>query len=369
LIEEALIVAAARGFPTAIAAFGSSCRHFHGLVYKTTDNHLWREIFLTTFDDPRPILMKIRDAATIGPSDGDKDYAFDWPGEFQRRINAGNEFRRLVRSTPKVLDLFSPEDSKQLLTIALKTIMSVLDTSTPFPVHDTLLEPHKISLFFPPLTMMRTESGFPSEFISRNSKWVDELLKDGYPPILVKKYLLVGHQPSKPLKVDRESILECSEEGLAFHRLVFRKGFLTIPSCGESRVHWRTLQSNEDQVVAAREVARSKVYNLRYLRPDRLWGPFLSASGPSLNLEVKNESRSTFPDFERDLSRYMLSHYVGGETSDSDDEEFVLLEEDDGEGDAEDDEDDGEDNVGHVLGYPFTRRRFDPKLVAPEPHE
>ncbi|KAG6823322.1 hypothetical protein H0H93_003852, partial [Arthromyces matolae] len=63
--------------------------------------------------------------------------------------------------------------------------------------------------------------------------------------------------------------------------LVFRKGFLTIPSCGESQVHWRTLQSNEDQVVAAREVARSKVYNLRYLRPDRLWGPFLSANGPS----------------------------------------------------------------------------------------
>ena len=53
IIEQVLISAAAAGFPHAIAAFAQTSKSNHALVYDTKDQHLWREVFLTTFDDPR----------------------------------------------------------------------------------------------------------------------------------------------------------------------------------------------------------------------------------------------------------------------------------------------------------------------------
>ena len=53
LVEHVLISSAAGGFPQAIAAFSQTSRAYYDLVYHPKDHHLWREIFLTTFDDPR----------------------------------------------------------------------------------------------------------------------------------------------------------------------------------------------------------------------------------------------------------------------------------------------------------------------------
>ena len=53
IIEQVLISTAAAGFPHAIAAFAQTSKSNHALVSDTKDQHLWREVFLTTFDDPR----------------------------------------------------------------------------------------------------------------------------------------------------------------------------------------------------------------------------------------------------------------------------------------------------------------------------
>ena len=54
IIEYILTLLAADGEPYAIAALATTCRLLYKMVYESTDSHLWREIFLTTFDDPRP---------------------------------------------------------------------------------------------------------------------------------------------------------------------------------------------------------------------------------------------------------------------------------------------------------------------------
>jgi len=54
IIEYILTLLAADGEPLAIAALATTCRLLYKMVYESSDSHLWREIFLTTFDDPRP---------------------------------------------------------------------------------------------------------------------------------------------------------------------------------------------------------------------------------------------------------------------------------------------------------------------------
>jgi hypothetical protein len=100
LVEQALIRSAFGGFPSAIACLGQTCRHFHQLIYRSTDNHLWREVFLTTFDDPRPVLGCLKAATTFAPTgDTRKDVEppFDWVGEFTQRIDAKKLFEKYTR--------------------------------------------------------------------------------------------------------------------------------------------------------------------------------------------------------------------------------------------------------------------------------
>jgi len=54
IIEYILTLLAADEEPHAIAALAATCRLLYDMVYRSLDSHLWREIFLTTFDDPRP---------------------------------------------------------------------------------------------------------------------------------------------------------------------------------------------------------------------------------------------------------------------------------------------------------------------------
>ena len=55
VIENIILCTAEEGFPHAIGALSQTCRAFHTLIYKAGDHHLWRAIFLSTFDDPRKL--------------------------------------------------------------------------------------------------------------------------------------------------------------------------------------------------------------------------------------------------------------------------------------------------------------------------
>lgn len=53
LIEDVLVALAESDSPTTIAALARTCKAVKKLIYFPEDKHLWRRIFLTTFDDPR----------------------------------------------------------------------------------------------------------------------------------------------------------------------------------------------------------------------------------------------------------------------------------------------------------------------------
>jgi len=52
IIEYILTLLAADGERHAIGALATARRLLYNMVYNLPDTHLWREIFLTTFDDP-----------------------------------------------------------------------------------------------------------------------------------------------------------------------------------------------------------------------------------------------------------------------------------------------------------------------------
>src|ERR1700733_13432960 len=63
--------------PLEVAAFGQTSRFFRTLVYQTTDQHLWRSLYLSQpFDDPRSCVSFLgRPRPTV-----------DWKSELQHII-------------------------------------------------------------------------------------------------------------------------------------------------------------------------------------------------------------------------------------------------------------------------------------------
>jgi len=114
LTEHILILTVAGGFPTAIAALAQTCRALHALVYRAPDQHLWREVFLTMFDDPRQSGLS------------EKEKVFDWGKEFRRRIWTTNYLRRGMEAPSAATDV-------QRDLEALETLLSAVQTALPCP--------------------------------------------------------------------------------------------------------------------------------------------------------------------------------------------------------------------------------------------
>jgi len=99
IVEEILILCALFNSPGSIASLSQTSRHFRDIVYDTTDNHLWREIYLSTFDDPRPSLNFLRAPVPHGTSQNgvDSDFsAFGWRVRYQSLIQAEKVLRKAI---------------------------------------------------------------------------------------------------------------------------------------------------------------------------------------------------------------------------------------------------------------------------------
>ncbi|TBU44823.1 hypothetical protein BD309DRAFT_891729 [Dichomitus squalens] len=341
LIESVLISAAAGGFPQAIAAFAQTCKAHHALVYNANDNHLWREIFLTTFDDPR--------ASGGGPGWTQctsqahrKEEAYDWGGEFRRRLWAADCIRR--QADPAIKSAAEPlTDLEQTLqnTRALETILSVVSSALPCP--PTLVfsfldcaeahagAPTTPSASYPTFPPLPHAIGAPNSTDTRgrtfghslranNTAWLESVLSKGLPPEITATFSgdkwyggLAGQFLDEP---------EFRELQAAGH-IIACTGFLPIPqppssssssaagspSSGSPPAQQEPTidlsaqvaserafspptrhagldsagpyMSVENQLKRARRLARMRVYNMRYLARDRHWGPYLPASEPA----------------------------------------------------------------------------------------
>jgi hypothetical protein len=200
LIEEIIIASTLLGDTHAAAALARTSRHFRALVYRQFHNHLWREMFLVVFDDPRPAL-KVRNLGKVPhPSSKGKgkdnsrlcvdDYP--WEDEYKRRIWTESFILRRTRApldSPPSRDtpIELPSTNAELYAV-LRTLLHVISTARPLP-YDALActespchpcgPPHPHPIFAPLFVAAHTRPALVPE--SRNITWLARVLAHGLP--------------------------------------------------------------------------------------------------------------------------------------------------------------------------------------------
>ncbi|KAI0739862.1 hypothetical protein C8Q80DRAFT_1274893 [Daedaleopsis nitida] len=380
LLEHILVSVAAAGFPHAIAAFAQTNKANRALVYNTTDNHLWREVFLATFDDPR--------ASGGGPgwercASSKDDHqpwdAFDWGAEYRKRVWAADRFEhRTDPSREPGAEWVTEEEETHRNVRAFDAVLSVISTALPCPFTielSFLPSTDRPSYTRIPLTPTSNYSTFPpvpqaiggqadgpgrifgDSVRARNIAWLEPLLARGLPPKI--NAIFAGERWDGGLTnqfLERDEFREMHAAG----RLMACTGFIPSPpalvpkdivsafkdrsitslspsaSKGDAETTYR---SEAKQRSRARRLARMRVYNMRYLTRDRHWGPFLPIAAN------KNESHRNAVEEDVLLhpilalfSRVTARHQHAGDDSGGDEDE---------EGDEFDDEITLEDELEH----------------------
>ncbi|KAI0698002.1 hypothetical protein BC835DRAFT_1542361 [Cytidiella melzeri] len=229
LIEYILVLSTALGCHATVAAVAQTCRAMRSLIYEAVDHHLWRELFLAVFDDPRlfpkeeiqyaeaEVILRAEEAAE-----------FSWDVEYRSRVWARNYLQRQCRqrtmgktsTAQSSIDL----DRRSILnTEAILPILRVITTSQPSPPTVIISitpqssgwergddMPPSLSLTSgypifppPPNAYNDTIEGMSSRPLPRtndlprplvlglsssaNIRWLETIVAEGLPPDLVKK--------------------------------------------------------------------------------------------------------------------------------------------------------------------------------------
>ncbi|KAH9961869.1 hypothetical protein BJV74DRAFT_954519 [Russula compacta] len=211
LIEEIIIITTLLGDICAAAALAQTCRSFRTLVYHQLHKHLWREMFLVVFDDPRPA----RDVRTCGratwprldPNNKEKAkcknlhavHDFPWEDEYKLRIWSESFILRRTRpplsgspSSSGVSPKVSSTDAE--LCTVLDTLLRVILTAAPLP-YDTLASvasqchtscpPHPHPVFSPVFVVAHTQPALVLG--SHNTTWLMRIFAHGLPCILTAR--------------------------------------------------------------------------------------------------------------------------------------------------------------------------------------
>ncbi|KAI0357174.1 hypothetical protein OH77DRAFT_1451415 [Trametes cingulata] len=316
VIELVLIYAAAAS-PESLAAFSQTCRAYKELVYGASDNHLWREIFLTTFDDPResgggPGWYEANAHKASTPKTA---ATFDWGGEYRTRIWAARYIHRETEPPAEggknPYDTSNHPDTIRANARAMDALVSVVQTAAPCPPSivfsflqtgegsNTTLTPGVTYPTFPPLPQALLASSSSITAVTpadgsgrtlsqtlgaRNIAWLQAVLARGYPPSLVARFAgdswdggLAGQY------LDEDEFREMQSAG----RMIACTGFRPTPPAlafvgpfavdpkADSPPQEERYMSEERQLKRARRLARMRVYNMRYLARERHWGPYL----------------------------------------------------------------------------------------------
>jgi hypothetical protein len=212
LIEEIIIICTLLGDVRAPSTLAQTCRAFRTLIYHQVHNHLWREMFLILFDDPRPA-HKVRahgrapQRLRLSPNNKGKgkgksknypaSHDFPWEDEYKTRI--WTESFILRRTRPPLSGSSSPRDARpdlpstdaELYTI-LETLLRVILTAAPLPYHALASmasrcppqsPPHPHPIFSPVLIVAHTHPILGHG--SRNISWLARVLAHGLPRALM----------------------------------------------------------------------------------------------------------------------------------------------------------------------------------------
>ena len=209
LIEEIIIVSALLGDVRAPSTLAQTCRAFRTLIYHQAHKHLWREMFLVLYDDPRPshevrahgrVPQQLRLSPSIkGKGKSKNCVAFrDFPWEHEYKMRVWTESFILERTRPRLSGSSSPgarsdlpSTDAQLYTI-LETLLRVILTAVPLP-YDVLAsmtshcpprsQVHPHPFLSPVLIVAHTHPTLGHG--SRNIRWLAHVLAHGLPRALL----------------------------------------------------------------------------------------------------------------------------------------------------------------------------------------
>lgn len=208
LIEEIIIISTLLGDVRAPSTLAQTCRTFRTLIYHQVNRHLWREMFLTLFDDPRPaheVRAHGRAPQRLRPDDPNNkgkgrskncpvSHSFPWEDEYKMRI--WTESFILRQTMPALSGSSSPRDARpdQPPTDAdvytsLETLLRAILTAAPLPYHALASmasycpprsPPHPHPIFSPVLIVAHIHPTLGHG--SRNISWLARVLAHGLPP-------------------------------------------------------------------------------------------------------------------------------------------------------------------------------------------
>ena len=274
-------------YPSSIAAFAQSCASFYALIYRASDDHFWRELFLAIYDDPRTVSHLSLPAPrreTLKP---------EWKNSFQQRAQALNSLTK-----PKECSILEIESQQSTSTIGDRyhlflALLSMIKGA-----------PQAISL-------VPTNSCPISRFLRGNHR-------DGVHPLVIASqntFKLPPPQwfseigPSKNVRIlDHISLPDMSLLLDECHRTleVLRRPRLNHPPANHEACEFATIYGWPETYQDIRAIedggpkytpsafldAHHKVFSMEYPRYNRAYGPFLPREG-----EVQKSS-DLKPDWE-----------------------------------------------------------------------
>lgn len=322
LLESIIISSSHVDGPSAIVSLSNAKSTFYELIYKSPDSHLWREIFLAQFDDPRKL------GSLVGV-----EVSVDWARGYKQRIKARNHIKAHLDdplSVPNNFDLEIFSALSPMVLAAPSIPSSSIDTFT------TISEP---ICPWPPLSREAVISS------SLNSNWLDDVLSHGYPADAVSRFLLFQPKLDEGTNSQDGEMWDQSSTGQAFHHIFLHFGFKCAPNFkfwrmqglpeedlmekitrrrtraatavedetqskdkGKGKAKARDIEeitlNDVTQMKMARNAAKLRVYNMKYPDPQRCWGPFMPM--PSLEPRKSSNDSTLLPIF-RNASLQILA--------------------------------------------------------------
>ncbi|KAI0759544.1 hypothetical protein BD413DRAFT_596809 [Trametes elegans] len=307
LIEEILVQAVSDGNSEAVAALARTCKCLRDLIYEPVDRHLWRSLFLASFDDPRALRFQ-------------QDHTdCNWQKEFQDRSWCHRYLRKNFVShkhhTRKGGIGRADLRDAAACARAVRVLFRVIQTSAPSPqpvnVHRPalvkadrdnhgqpvpLMELHSQSALWPP--------HFPAGRLSANIAWLEKTLSNGLPSLLMNycadpMLLVIGWHDAPEIfaltqvlsHVGLITTPAAQPDAPAAPRYNLRHREAGPTAADTPPAHallWDTLVE-EEQRQRAWYCARQHVFNMEYLTRSRHWGPFLPVASHQETPELEND--------------------------------------------------------------------------------
>ncbi len=267
-VAEVVIISLA-GCPSSIAALSQTCKSFHGLICSPPDDHLWRELTLTLFDDPR-------DSLPLRLSPASEDVSrYQWRTAYQQRARMISRLEGIDQCS----DSGAPSPTYDTRLDLFPAILFMIKTASPVKLDD-MLGASPASHFF-----QRNQQHHP--LVVAYQETPELPLPDSLSHITrsvnIQRLSQLPPEGILSLLERREWLMEGFHTGTLTDPTA-RKACEYIAVCGWPEPSGKTESGLNDENKARSQTykaAHKKVFDMDYPTSVRSYGPFIPDAGLS----------------------------------------------------------------------------------------